>query len=765
MRKAPPKKKAVIAEIQVEQKVSEHLKIYLGLIIAAFAFLLYANGIKNNYTLDDVAVVKDNKVTTKGLGGIPMLLKTDYWYGYMETQRVPEYRPASLIAFAILWQFFPNSPHIFHLFNVLLFAITCFVLFFVLCELLKRRAAKNWTYHLLFPFICTLLYAAHPIHTEVVDSIKSLDEILCFLFALIAVYFLFKCLSERSIVSLSIGSSSFFLCLISKETGITYLLLIPLIIFFFTIYSFEKISKYSLVLLIVAGVYFMIRYFVLKDLKQYEGASESVLNNSLHEAPNFMVRLGTVFYVLLRYILILIFPHPLSSDYNYAQIKFQDISDPLALFSLAVYLFLGIYALIKLKKKSILAFSILFFFITLTPVSNLFLLIGATMAERFMYMPSLGFCIILSFFILKYTKGKIQKGGFDNLPNFFLNNSLPLIIVAGIAVLYSLKTISRTVDWKDNISLFASAAKVSENSATVHLIYGTSLYYDVYPNEKEPAKRDSILTNAIKELNKGLEILRTSKTAKYAPMYNYHLATAYMDKNDLQNAMINYEIYLQKFPNPNPEVYNKLSSIYGILNLNDKAMAIDDSVIKYFPPTFNAYYAKGLALSGKQEFDKAVIQFQKALELNPNNPDLFYNIGLALNNLNRLDEALKVYSRAIELKPDYVEAFVNRANILNNGAKYGEALKDYNKAIALRPGFSLAYNNRGNAYAGEKKYEQAIQDYSKAIELDPNYSKAYFNRGFAEINSGKKDNACGDFRKSIELGYSQAQGYLQQFCK
>ena len=82
------------------------LKISLGIIIGVFAFLLYVQSISFSYTFDDNSVTYLNKFTTQGLKGIPILLKTDFWAGFFDPIRVPEYRPVSLIMHAMVWQFF-----------------------------------------------------------------------------------------------------------------------------------------------------------------------------------------------------------------------------------------------------------------------------------------------------------------------------------------------------------------------------------------------------------------------------------------------------------------------------------------------------------------------------------------------------------------------------------------------------------------------------------------------------------------------------------
>src|SRR5450631_3727274 len=126
-------------EVTIVRSPSTKLKAYLGIIIAIFAFTIYAQGISNDYTSDDHVVTDKNDLIKRGFDGIPLILSTDYLYGFEKgAMSGPVYRPASLVMFSIEWQFFPDTPHIFHFMNVLLFAITCWVLFLMLCLLFQK---------------------------------------------------------------------------------------------------------------------------------------------------------------------------------------------------------------------------------------------------------------------------------------------------------------------------------------------------------------------------------------------------------------------------------------------------------------------------------------------------------------------------------------------------------------------------------------------------------------------------------------------------
>src|SRR5262245_33936908 len=168
------KKKPTVTEVPVAIPENKNaLRNRLALLIFSFSFVLYASSISFDFVLDDEASVKENTLVQQGISAIPTLLKTDSWHGAEMGVKIPIYRPGSFVMFAVIWQFFPDSPHVYHFVNVLLYAVTCALLFLLLRKLFSKQS-------ILFPFAVALLYAAHPIHTEVVSNIKSADEILCF---------------------------------------------------------------------------------------------------------------------------------------------------------------------------------------------------------------------------------------------------------------------------------------------------------------------------------------------------------------------------------------------------------------------------------------------------------------------------------------------------------------------------------------------------------------------------------------------------------
>jgi len=372
------------------------------------------------------------------------------------------------------------------------------------------------------------------------------------------------------------------------------------------------------------------------------------MNTTFYAANDFIRREATAFYILLRYLLLLIFPHPLSYDYSYNQIKIQTFNNFPAIAGILIYFALVIYSFININKKNIIGFAILLYLITLAPVANVFLVIGSVMAERFMYIPSLGFCMILSYFLIKFTKtSAIFKDG--NLLQFFKINSTVLIIVLIIIMVYSVITYSRSMVWKDDVSLFGHDVKIAKNSARAHYQWARSLSRYQYPKEENKEKQNEILDEAIKEYKLALDI--------DIDYYGYRLlADCYDRKRDILNSIKYYEI-AKSFNNWDKiTFYNELGYLYLNNKQFDKALDILDSAAKYYPNDYKPHFNKGFSYNAKNNFQSALIEFQKTIELNPQFEQAYIQIGLILNMGKHYQKALEYFNKASQIDPMDINA-------------------------------------------------------------------------------------------------------------
>ncbi len=655
-----------------------HLKISLGVTIALFAFLLYAQSISFDYAYDDGTVTKDNQLTKRGLAAVPTILKTDYWYGLGETLRGPVYRPASLIFFAIEWQLFPDNPHAFHLINVLLYAITCWLLFIVLCNLFSKQ-------NLILPFVCTLLFVAHPIHTEVVANIKSADELLCFLFALFSIFLFLRANEKGDNLILFLATICYFISLCSKEIGISFLLIIPLLLYVFTSINLKRLMMIACILLAATGAFLLIRCKVLEAVPSINLSSP--INNSLIAASNFISQKTTAIYILLRYALLLVFPHPLSCDYSFAQIPIHSTSDILALFAIIFYAAIAIYALLTIRKKSIFSFAILFYLITIAPVANIFLIIGSPMAERFLYIPSLGFCMGITLLLIQVTKTNTKMMKDTNkkatLRQFISIHPKLFIVIFIIVGLYSIKTIARSQDWRDNTSLFGHDIMVSDKSARLHYLWGNTLLNKLYIEERNADKKVVYLDQSIHEFQAAVRIFPLDIAYR-------DMARCYSLRGDEDNAIVSFQ-KLRKLNHylDTSDAYNMSASFHnvGIQYLQKKqfeeALEMMDSALVLNPNSLESHNDKGSVLAALTRRNEAIREFQKVIAMNPKFGKAYKNIGINFASMNDFPMALNYFIKASECDTLDADNYKYIATIYQALGDAAKAKFNFDKAASL----------------------------------------------------------------------------------
>jgi Flp pilus assembly protein TadD len=432
------------------------------LILAGLALLLYANTIPHGYALDDAVVITRNSYTKLGLAGIPKLLLQDSIAGFLqdrETFHVPggRYRPLSLITFAVEHQLFGANPQLSHAINALLFAGTALLIFAMFATLFADSASAPWWRCV--PFLAALIFVVHPLHTDVVANIKGRDEILALAGGLGT---LLLVLQRKRAAWVGI---CFFAAMLSKESAITFLAVVPLAL----LYQGGKRSEIqrAMIPLAIAAVAFLIlRHVAIGEAR--DAPAELMNNPFLHASAG--ERLGTTFLTWAIYLRLLLLPHPLTADYYPYHVPIVGLGHPGAWVGLAVALAVIICGVRNWKGNPRVSFGLLYMALTFSIVSNLFFNLGAFMAERFFYAPSLGFCLLLAMLIARQRQ------------------QVARVAVIAVVVLGSLKTMSRNADWKNDLTLFAADSKTSANSAFSHFSYGVRLSQRGEPGDFELAR-------------------------------------------------------------------------------------------------------------------------------------------------------------------------------------------------------------------------------------------------------------------------------------
>ena len=610
-------------------------------IFVALAFGLYWTSLTDSFILDDKIVISENIYTQKGIAGWWDHLTSDSFQGFFKGEQKNlltggRYRPLSLLVFSVLYEFFGDSTLPYHLVNVFLYGLTAGLLFFLLQILGHQLMRKESSIWLSMPFLAALLFLFHPIHIEAVANIKGLDEILTFLFAICSWFLALRLYNRPHLLGSSALSLLFFAGLLAKENAITFLAVIPLSLYVFGQPKRKQLLYILTPLLLSTVAYLLIRYQVLGFFLDPGVEITDILNNPFR-GLNTEEHLGTVLYTWLKYLGLLIFPHPLVHDYYPYAIPISTFSDAAVWISLALHLALltwGLWA--GLAKKRWDGFAILFYFITFSIVSNLLFTVGTFMNERFIYISSLGFCVLLAY--------GLSRGAHHFLTSRSARWTIGLITTA-ILLGYTYKTYDRLPDWRSYTALNASAVEHYPTSARSTLFMGTALFNDAMAMS-DPQEKLETLKKSEYWIDKSLSVFPSygnsnTRTFKYFNAYKMKAGVAseiYKIEQQLP-PLLDVFVFVGKDKPHIPYLMEFLGYV--------QRRSPDQQLMTNF---YHELAYQELAVKrGKLNF--AMNYLEKGLEYMPNNALLLYDKGRIYQMAGQQAEAQRFINQARTLDP------------------------------------------------------------------------------------------------------------------
>lgn len=638
--------------VQQNKSLSSYITWIEFFTILILVFITYGNSIKNDYNLDDAFVVSldsGNPLTKKGILGIPEILKSKYSEGEGVTYG---YRPLGRISMAIEYSFWENNAHYSHLINVLLFALNVFLLLLFIKEIATFFFYKN-SYLI---YLSILLFIVHPIHTEVVCSIKNREEILCFTFLLSALLTLFKFIKEKKWVYMLPFFVFTFLAFLSKETAFNIFgILLLIVLFVGHIYTNEKntmldkikhfVNKKNIALFIGIFVIAFSSYQLFNQMSNalplgdigyhFEQNPYHFLNKGI-SIPNV---LQTVFFYIKK----LCLPFPLLFYYGYDMLPVQNWFSVKTIFSLFIFSLIGILILYNFKKRKhmFVTFWILFFLITVFPFLNIFYEIYVTgiVGERLVYQASAGFCVVIAAVLLLLIKIIIKRFQLASNNQNKLFYIVPLLVVLP----YFIITVDRNTQWANKTTLFQHDIKYLSNSARANFMMA-----------------GNIMNN-----------IGMFSSTNLLQIKNVQLAKQYLEK-----AITVYPKY--------DEAWLGIGSIYlAYLSNTDSAIFKFNKV----DSTNKLVYSKVLESKGDIHlFEYSDIP--KAAE--------YYTLSLRNNSKNK-------------------KIFIKTSEFLFRNKMYNDLIPVAN--IGIENGWPEGYVYRGNVYYSESDTTNAMNCYQKAFKL------------------------------------------------
>jgi len=596
--------------------------------------LLYANTLSHLFVLDDFSVIKDNFLVKRGLKGIPEILSTPYRFGFgLLSDNL--YRPLTLVMFAIEWQISPDNPFLGHAVNVIFYAFSGVLLYLFLRKLFSKGPQ-------VLSLVVTLLWLAHPVHTEVVANIKSRDEIMSLFFLFLTLFSFLQFLEKKSLLLLAWSLLSYFLSLMSKEGTITMLVLFPVVGWYYCRPDQRKRLIYATLYLLPVIVYLLIRQDVLS---QYATPfTPTIKDNLIAGAPDFLSRTATAILILGKYLLLLLFPYQLVSDASYNQIPITGWSNPLAILSFLVYAGMLVFAIVFLKKKDVTAFGLLFFLVTMSPYSNLFTLIGTSYAERLLYLPSIGFSIALVSIMVRFLSRheKLHTGALSPA-NMVRKYPVIWLITGLILFVFSVRTIARNREWKDEFTLFSADVQRSPNSAHMRYYYGLALRNKAGASQNT-VEAEELTRRAVEEFNKVVMIIPTFSEG------HEQLGLAYYRLKQPEQAAVHYEEALRL--NPSKAVtYSNLAILFYEKGDMQRAFELYQKSVSLDSNFEDGYFNLGSIYGMRGEYDNAILNFEKIIRINPSNARGHQYLGITYQLMNQPDLAKKHLDIARQLDP------------------------------------------------------------------------------------------------------------------
>lgn len=526
----------------------------IGLIVLV-GFLIYANVLKGQFLLDDEYIIQHNLFirTWQNLGKI-------FSSSILQGSDRPSsfYRPLQIISYTLDYAFWKFNVVGYHLTNVFLHIATALLIFWFL----------NILFHSVFlSFIASLFFVIHPIHTEAVSYISGRADSLATVFIFLALIFYLKLLQNYSLLNLLIMLASYILALLSRESA----LILPLLVLVYHFVFRRKLEgKFFGLLLSVAGIYVFFRFTLLRFLLEVTPSKSALLE-----------RLPGFFLGLVEYLKLLVWPFRLHMEYG---TKLFPFAHPQVFIGLLIFLLLIIAGFIQRKRWPLFSFAVLWFFVALVPFSNLYPL-NAYMAEHWLYLPSLGFFLILG-------------AGLDILYKRKSTSNLSFVLAACLAVFFSILTVRQNGYWNNPLSFYQRTLKFAPDSSISYCNLGR-----IY--EKAGRRQE-----AIEAFKKAIEVDPVQPNA-----YS-NLAVIYSDMGQKQEAIANFEKAVKYSPQDSM-LWNNLGAAYSEVGNWEQAITALKKAIELNPHVVGSYYNLALIynrLGRKHEADELLKKIQ---EINP----------------------------------------------------------------------------------------------------------------------------------------------------
>ncbi|XP_017672142.1 PREDICTED: transmembrane and TPR repeat-containing protein 4 isoform X2 [Lepidothrix coronata] len=638
------------------------------MVVALISFLCFANSYDGDFVFDDSEAIINNK-DLRAETPLGDLWYHDFWGSKLSSNTSHKsYRPLTVLTFRINYLlaggFYPVG---FHVINIILHCTISVLMIDVFSILLGGLQFSNKGRRLnLAPkssLLAALLFAVHPVHTECVAGIVGRADLLCALFFLLSFLGYCKAFRENKeghtfsilwvLVSVILGA----IAMLCKEQGITIL-----------------------------GLNAVFDALVINKINLLELIQKLLHKDKLLEAINY-----NYYYSLNAWLLLC--PWWLCFDWSMGCIPLIKSVSDWRIIALAALWFCLIGLICQAlcsedsHKRRILTLGLGFLIIPFLPASNLFFRVGFVIAERVIYLPSIGYCILFTY-------------GFSLLSKQAKKKKILAVAVLGILLINVMRCTFRSSQWRSEEQLFRSALSVCPLNAKVH--------YNVGKNLADKGNQSA----AIKYYREAVRL-----NPKYVHAMN-NLGNILKERNELHEAEELLSLAVQIQPDF-AAAWMNLGIVQNSLRRFEEAEQSYWTAIKHRKKYPDCYYNLGRLYADLNRHIDALNAWRNATVLKPEHSLAWNNMIILLDNTGNLAQAEAVGREALELIPNDHSLMFSLANVLGKSQKYKESEALFLKAIKANPNAASYHGNLAVLYHRWGNLDLAKKHYEVSLKLDP----------------------------------------------
>jgi len=629
---------------ETEQQSSHTTPIVLSLFVLSLG--CYLNTLANGFVYDDRLQIVQNAYV-KSWHYLPQIFTSTVWSFVGDAGATNYYRPLMTLTFLGLWKIFAGLPFGFHLFNILLNALVVASVFYAGRVLLKDDRAAS---------LAALLFAIHPVHSETVNWIAAVPDLEATLFSLLA-FIVYVTTPWSRLISQAVVVALFVLAILAKEPA---LMLAPLLITY-EHFVRDRHAASSLVSktlqyapVCMAGVLYLGLRIALF------GKLAPVLQ---HPQITWPEAIFSAFALVSQYTKLLFWPEPLSAFHVFH--PSQSLLSLSVLAGVAVVVTCVLFILMTYRRLPHVAFCVIWIGVTLAPVLNARWMAANVLTERYLYLPSVGFCWLI---------GLALSRAWDYVPGHQASaRSVRWALAAGGAVLviFSLHNIwQRNRIWHDDLTLYTQTLKTDPDSYVMHL----------------------------------------------------NLGTTYFELRDFSKAEIEFDRARELRPD-SPNVLNALGCLYLERGRLEDATQVLQRAIGLKPDWTDPHFNYGRVLRKLGKPDHALAEFRTAVRVGPLNASAHFSLAEELASQGYLREAESEYRKSIELSPT-LQAQKELVAVLLKTGQEDAAMDVLRDVLVAYPVDSEAHLKMAQLLEKNGKLGDAKQHFLATLQSDPRNAEA-----------------------------------------